>query len=237
MRPAVRCVHAKHRLAAICYTHPRMTAAPKPIRVALADDHTIVRQGLCALLALEADIEVAGEAGDGREAVELCRRVKPDVVVMDVGMPGLNGVDATRQVIEASPNTRVLILSMHACEEHVRPALRAGASGYVLKGAGMSDLVAAIRAVAVGDAFFSPAVAKLLLRDMQAEGGPELTGREREVLQLVGEGKSSPDIARILHLSVKTVEGHRAKIMSRLNIHDVAGLVRYAVRTGLVSAD
>jgi two-component system, NarL family, response regulator NreC len=214
-----------------------MAACLKTVRVVLADDHTIVRQGLRALLTLEEEIEIAGEAGDGREAVEVCRQTKPDVAVMDVGMPGLNGVDATRLVIEASPRTRVLILSMHACEEHIRPALKAGASGYVLKGAGMSDLVAAIRAVAGGDAFFSPAVARILLRDVQADSGPELTGREREVLQLVGEGKSSPEIARILHLSVKTVDGHRARIMARLNIHDVAGLVRYAVRIGLVSAE
>lgn len=216
-----------------------MAPAHHKIRVVVADDHTVVRQGLCALIASEEDFEIAGEAGDGRQAVQVCKQTRPDVVVMDVGMPELNGVDATRQVIEASPGTRVLILSMHACEEHVRPALRAGASGYILKGAGMTDLIAAIRAVAAGEAFFSPAVATILLRDVRSDRDPalELTGREREVLQMVGEGRSSPEIARTLHLSVKTVEGHRARIMTRLGIHDVAGLVRYAVRIGLVSPE
>lgn len=210
-----------------------------PIRVVLADDHTIVRQGLRALLAAEDDMQVVGEASDGRQAVSICAQVKPDVIVMDVGMPELNGVDATRLVRKESPTTRVVILSMHACDEHVRPAIRAGASGYLLKGAGLDDLVAAIRAVSRGAAFFSPEVAKVLVRDVRSDGepAPELSGREREVLQLVGEGKSSPEIAKILHLSAKTVEGHRARIMTRLNIHDVAGLVRYAVRVGLVSTD
>jgi two-component system, NarL family, response regulator NreC len=216
-----------------------MTPSHPPLRIVLADDHTMVRQGLRALLAAEGDIDVVGEASDGREAVSLCTLLKPDVLVMDVGMPTLNGVDATRLVRKESPSTHVLILSMHACDEYVRPAIRAGASGYLLKGAGLNDLVAAIRAVAQGEAFFSPAVAKFLLREVQSDGerGPELSGREREVLQLVGEGKTSPEIAKLLHLSVKTVEGHRARIMARLNIHDVAGLVRYAVRVGLVSAD
>jgi DNA-binding NarL/FixJ family response regulator len=218
-----------------------MNAAPDPIRVLLADDHTIVRQGLGALLAGHQGIEIVGEAEDGREAVAAALRLKPHVVVMDLGMPGLNGVDATRQIRRESPETYVVILSMHGGEEHVRPAIRAGASGYLVKGSGLSDLVAAIRAVAAGEAFLSPAVTKILLRD--AQGGDEeggvgpLTGREREILQLVGEGKSSPDIAKLLHLSVKTVEGHRSRIMAKLDIHDVAGLVRYAIRMGIVSTD
>jgi two-component system, NarL family, response regulator NreC len=219
--------------------------SPQNIRVVLAEDHKIVRQGLAALLGSEPDIEVVGEASDGREAVQVCARLAPDVIVMDVGMPGLNGVDATRLVRKESPSTRVVILSMYACEEYVRPAIRAGASGYLLKGAGLNDLVAAIRAVASGEAFFSPAVAKILIREAIAHGatgaspnsGADLSGREREVLQLVGEGKTSPEIAKLLHLSVKTIEGHRSRIMAKLDVHELAGLVRCAVRLGLVSTD
>lgn len=221
-----------------------MPAGTEPIRVLLAEDHTILRQGLVALLSNQPGIEVVGEVEDGREAVAAALRLNPHVVVMDLSMPGLNGVDATRQIKKEAPKVFVLILSMHAGEEQVRPAIRAGASGYLLKGSGLSDLVAAIRAVAAGEGFLSPTVAKILLRDAQGddEGGSPgsagpLSSREREVLQLVGEGKSSPDIAKLLHLSVKTVEGHRARIMSKLDIHDVAGLVRYAIRVGLVSSD
>ena len=211
-------------------------------RVLLAEDHTILRQGLVALLSTQPGIEVVCEVEDGREAVSAALRLKPHVVVMDLSMPGLNGVDATRQIRRESPKTFVLVLSMHAGEEQVRPAIRAGASGYLLKGSGLSDLVAAIRAVAAGEGFLSPTVAKILLRDAQGDeesggGAGPLSSREREVLQLVGEGKSSPEIAKLLHLSVKTVEGHRARIMSKLDIHDVAGLVRYAIRVGLVSSD
>lgn len=218
-----------------------MTSVPDPIRVLIAEDHTIVRQGLRALLASERGIQIVGEAADGHEALAAVVRLRPHVVLMDLAMPGLNGVDATRRIKQESPETAVLILSMHAAEEHVRPAVRAGAAGYLLKGSGLSDLVLAIRAVAAGEAFLSPAVAKILLRDAQAEEEPSsngpLTAREREVLQLVGEGSSSPEIARSLHLSVKTVEGHRSRIMAKLNLHDVAGLVRYAIRVGLVSPD
>lgn len=215
------------------------SAAPETIRVLLAEDHTIVRQGLAALLAAQQGIEVVGEAGDGREAVDAALRLRPDVVLMDLGMPGLHGVDATRQIRKELPGTSVVILSMHGSEEHVRPAIRAGAAGYLLKGSGLSDLVAAIRAVAAGQSFLSPAVAKILVRDAQGDEDPagQLTGREREILQLVGEGSSSPEIAKALHLSVKTVEGHRSRIMAKLDLHDVAGLVRYAIRVGLVSPD
>lgn len=219
-----------------------MTSAAEPIRVLIAEDHTIVRQGLISLLATERGIEIVGEASDGQEAVLAVARLKPNVVLMDLGMPGLNGVDATRQIKRDFPEVAVLVLSMYSAEEHVRPAIRAGAAGYLLKGSGLSDLVAAIRAVASGEAFLSPQVAKILLRDARTDdeaatsSGP-LTAREREILQLVGEGSSSPEIARSLNLSVKTVEGHRSRIMAKLNIHDVAGLVRYAIRTGLVSPD
>jgi DNA-binding NarL/FixJ family response regulator len=218
-----------------------MASPPDPIRVLLAEDHTIVRQGLAALLTAQRGIVVVGEAEDGREAVAAALRLRPHVVLMDLGMPLLNGVDATRQIRREAPETNVLVLSMHASEEHVRPAIRAGATGYLLKGSGLSDLVAAIRAVAAGEGFLSPAIARILVRDAQSDDEPTsagpLTSREREILQLVGEGHKSPEIARALHLSVKTVEGHRSRIMAKLQIHDVAGLVRYAIRVGLVSPE
>ncbi|NVB38712.1 response regulator transcription factor [Pseudenhygromyxa sp. WMMC2535] len=216
------------------------------IRVLLAEDHTIVREGLKALLTATEDLEVVGEVADGREAVDACARLSPDVVVMDLNMPKLNGVDATREIREKPEAPRVLILSMYDGEEYVRPAIRAGASGYLLKGSGLTDLVKAIREVAGGNAFFSPAVAKILLADSRGEQRREdeptdpadgLTKREREVLTLVGEGKSSPEIAKILNLSVKTIEGHRGRIMAKLGVHNVAGLVRQAIRIGLVSAE
>jgi len=203
------------------------------LKVLLADDHTIVREGLRALLASDAGIEIVGEASNGLEAVQLAERTKPDVVVMDLAMPELNGVDATARIRAASPSTQVVVLSMHATAAHVRPALKAGARGYLLKGSGLSDLLRAIRSVAGGEAFFSPAVASLLLESDDESGG-SLTPREREVLQLVGEGHSSASIAERLHLSVKTVEGHRSRLMVKLRATNVAGLVRHAVRLGLV---
>lgn len=217
---------------------------PKAIRVLLAEDHKIVREGVRALLDGQADIEVVEEVGDGRAAVEAVARLRPDIVIMDLGMPKLNGVDATREIRASGSETRVVVLSMYSGEEYVRPVIRAGASGYLLKGSGLSDLVSAIRAVAGGDAFFSPEVAKVLLEDTRA-GSPAkkaeptdgLTKREREVLKLVAEGNSSPEIAKLLGLSVKTVEGHRGRIMSKLDVHNVAGLVRHAIKIGLVTAD
>jgi two-component system response regulator NreC len=217
----------------------------KTIRVLLAEDHTIVREGLKALLNATADLEVVGEVEDGRAAVDAVTRMQPDVVVMDLNMPKLNGVDATREIREKVGAPKVVILSMYDGEEYVRPAIRAGASGYLLKGSGLSDLVKAIRAVAGGEAFFSPAIAMILLRDSRGEGPPPeskdpadgLTKREREVLTLVGDGKSSPEIAKILGLSVKTIEGHRGRIMAKLECHNVAGLVRHAIRLGLVKAE
>jgi two-component system response regulator NreC len=216
----------------------------KTIRVLLAEDHTIVREGLKALLSATEDLEVVGEVGDGRAAVDAIPRLLPDVVVMDLNMPKLNGVDATREIREKVGAPKVVILSMYDGEEYVRPAIRAGASGYLLKGSGLSDLVKAIRAVAGGEAFFSPAIAMILLRDSRGEGPAEskdpadgLTKREREVLTLVGDGKSSPEIAKMLGLSVKTIEGHRGRIMAKLECHNVAGLVRHAIRLGLVKAE
>jgi DNA-binding NarL/FixJ family response regulator len=217
----------------------------RPVRVLLAEDHTIVREGLRSLLASQQDVTVVGEAQNGREAVEHALELEPDVIVMDLGMPGLNGVDATRRIRKELPATHVLVLSMYSTEEHVRPAIRAGAEGFLLKGSGLSDLVAAIRAVADGNAFFSPEVAKIVLDDsrraeqhgVEDRVGSELTQREREILRLVAEGGSSPEIAKMLGLSVKTVEGHRGRIMAKLDAHNVAGLVRHAIRMGLVSAD
>ncbi|EDM75215.1 two component transcriptional regulator, LuxR family protein [Plesiocystis pacifica SIR-1] len=215
------------------------------VRVLLVEDHTIVREGLKALLTATEDLEVVGEVADGRAAVEAAERLAPDVVVMDINMPKLDGVGATREIREKVNAPRVLILSMYDGEEYVRPAIRAGASGYLLKGSGLSDLVTAIREVAGGNAFFSPTVAKILLQESRGERSVKeapdpadsLTKREREVLTLVGEGKSSPEIAKILGLSVKTIEGHRGRIMAKLGVHNVAGLVRQAIRIGLVSAE
>ncbi len=213
------------------------------IRVLLAEDHTIVRQGLRSLLDPQDGIEVVGEAENGTGAVEMAEALRPDVVVMDLNLPGIDGVEATKRIREATPDTRVVVLSMHSTPEHVRPAIRAGAGGYLVKGSGLSDLIAAVRAVASGNAFFSPEVAKIVLEDSAGEPPAaerslnDLTPREREVLQLVAEGQSSPQIAKLLHLSVKTVEGHRGRIMAKLDVHNVAGLVRHAIRIGLVSAD
>ncbi len=215
-----------------------------PIRVLLAEDHTIVREGLRALLEGRDDIEVVGEAEDGRAAVESAKGLSPDVVVMDLHLPRIDGVEATRLIRKDSPATHVLVLSMYGTEEHVRPAIRAGAEGYLLKGSGLSDLVAAIRAVAAGNAFFSPEIAKILLEESRRgpgstneRVGADLTPREREILRLVAEGRSSPEIARELNLSVKTVEGHRGRIMAKLDAKNVAGLVRHAIRLGLVRPD
>jgi two-component system, NarL family, response regulator NreC len=216
-----------------------------PIRVVLVEDHQIVRQGLRALLEGTDDVVVIAEADNGHDGVEIAKQHRPDVVVMDLNLPGLNGVDATKAIRQAVPEAHVLILSMYSTEEHVRPAIRAGAEGYLLKGSGLSDLVAAIKAVSTGNAFFSPQVAKIVLDDSRraAQGGvpdragSELTPRERQILKLVAEGRSSPEIAKDLNLSVKTVEGHRGRIMAKLDTKNVAGLVRHAIRLGLVSAD
>lgn len=216
-----------------------------PVRVVLAEDHLIVREGLRALLDGRDDVQVVAEADNGQDAVAAVKQHRPNVVVMDINMPGLNGVDATKAIRESLPDTHVLILSMYSTEEHVRPAIRAGAEGYLLKGSGLSDLVAAIKAVASGNAFFSPQVAKIVLDDsrratrsgVNERAGSALTPRERQVLKLVAEGRSSPEIAKELNLSVKTVEGHRGRIMAKLETRNVAGLVRQAIRLGLVSTE
>lgn len=207
------------------------------MRVLLAEDHTIVRQGLRALLSSHDDLEVVGEAANGVEAVRLATELGPDVVVMDLGMPELNGVDATEQICAALPETRVIILSMHSSADYVRPAVRAGASGYLLKGAGLSDLVTAIRAVAQGGAFFSPAAAQVVVSDKPAEARPQLTEREAQVLDLVASGCSSADIAEQIGVSVKTVERHRSRLMTKLDVSNVAALVRESIRLGLIDAE
>jgi|SRR5215472_5605034 len=213
------------------------------IRVLLADDHTLIRAGLRMVVTSQPDLIVIGEANNGREAVALADKLKPDVVVMDIGMPSLNGIEACRHVHAALPQTQVVMLSMHSDEGYVLRALKAGAKAYLLKDSAEVDLASAIRAVAGGKSFFSPAVGKVLLEDymrkLKRTGADDsyelLSPREREVLQLVAEGKSSKDVAHLLSLSVNTVETHRAKIMQKLNLHNIPELILYAVRKGVIS--
>lgn len=218
------------------------------IRVLLADDHDLVRAGIRVLLASVADLEVVGEAGNGREALRLARELLPHVTLMDIAMPELNGLDAAARITRLEPSCKVIILSMHAAESYVLEALKAGAAGYLLKNASAEELARAIRTVARGERYLSPEVSKhvidLALRGplpgvtTGAQGGlSTLTPRQREVLQLVAEGRSTRDIADRLHVSHKTIEMYRAQIKERLDIHDTPGLVRYAIRVGLVSAD
>ena len=207
------------------------------ISVAVADDQAIVRAGLRLILESQPDIEVVGEAGNGREAVELADSLKPDVVVMDVAMPELNGIEATRRIAESAPHARVLALSMHKDSVYVREILRAGARGYLLKDSGASDLVSAIRAIARGEGYLSPAVSDAVLDDYRKHVTNPidlLSSREREVLQMLAEGKTNKEIAAILNLSVYTVDAHRGRIMEKLNLHSINELVRFAVRNGLV---
>ena len=214
-----------------------------PIRVLLADDHTLIRAGLRMVVVSQPDFTVVGEANDGREAVELAEQLKPDVVVMDIGMPSLNGIEACRQIHDSLPGSQVIMLSMHSDEGYVLRALKAGAKGYMLKDSAEADLASAIRAVTAGKSFFSPAVSKILLEDymrkLKRTGAEDsfdlLSPREREVLQLVAEGKSSKEVANLLNLSVYTVETHRAKVMQKLNLHNIPELILYAVRKGVIS--
>ena len=189
------------------------------------------------ILDAQADMEIVGEAGNGREAVELAEQLHPDVVVMDVSMPELNGIEATRRLASSSPRVRVIALSMHKDSVYVREILRAGARGYLLKDSGAADLVAAIRAVASGESYLSPAVSNAVLDDYRRHATNPidlLTSREREVLQLLAEGKTNKEIAGVLNLSVYTVEAHRGRIMEKLNLHSIGELVRFAVRNGLI---
>jgi DNA-binding NarL/FixJ family response regulator len=209
------------------------------IRVLLADDHALVRAGLRSLLAAMKEVEVVGEASSGEEALELAARERPDVVLMDVAMKGINGLETAARLRDRAPGVRVVILSMHSGEEYVLQALRAGAVGYLLKDAATGELELALRTVMRGESWLSPAVSRQVVEGyVQRVGGDAaadvLTARQREVLKLVAGGKSTKEIAFMLNLSVKTVETHRAQIMERLGIRDVPGLVRYALRTGLV---
>ncbi len=213
-----------------------------PLRILLADDHTIVRQGLKKILEAHPDWVVAGEAGDGREAVRLAQELKPDIAVLDIGMAQLNGIEATRQIVRRLPDVKVVILSMHAQEAYVIQALRAGAKAYLLKDSADDDLVHAITAVAEGKSFFSPTVAGVMLDDYVrrlAEKGitdryEMLSEREREVFQLIVEGRTNKEIADLLFVSASTVETHRAHIMEKLDLHSATELVLYAVRKGVI---
>lgn len=209
----------------------------KKVRILLADDHAVVRQGFRMILSAQPDMEIVGEAGNGREAVEMAAELKPDVAVMDVAMPELNGIEATRRIAAANPATRVLALSMHKDSVYVREILRAGARGYLLKDAIDSDLLAAVRAVARGEGYLSPAVSDAVLTDYRKHVTDPLdllSTREREVLQLIAEGKTNKEIAGLLKLSVYTVDAHRSRIMEKLNLHSTGELVRFAVRKGLI---
>jgi len=217
----------------------------KRITVLLADDHMIVREGLRALLEAEGDIEVVGEAQTGRQAIQLAKRLRPSVVVMDIAMPLLNGLEATRRILKAVSNTRVLILSAHGDDEYIRQAIMLGAAGYLIKQTSADLLSRAIREVQKGNTFFSPSIANRLhsLSVESPDGRPvlktrntALTSRELEVLQLVAEGKANKQVARELGISIKTVEKHRQHLMSKLDLHDTAGLTRYAISAGIIES-
>lgn len=214
------------------------------VRIVIADDHEVVRKGLRSLLEEQHDVEIVGEASNGREAVDKVAVLKPDVVVLDIGMPELNGLEATRQIVKATPRTEVLILTVFETEEVIREVLRAGARGYVLKSDAGRLLVSAIEAVSAHKPFFTSRVSELVLAGfLSGESRPEsessglpLTPREREVLQLLAEGKTNKDVAAALGIGLKTVETHRMNLMSKLGLHSVVDLVRYAIRNGIVAA-
>ena len=215
----------------------------KKIRVLLADDHNLIRHGLRLVIEQQPDLTVVGEARDGREAVSLAASVKPNVAVLDIGMPNLNGIEAAKQITEGESGAAVVILSMYSDESYILRALKAGARGYLLKDSAETDLVRAIRSVAEGKSFFSPTVSRVLLEDymrkLQRTGGESsydlLTPREREVLQLIAEGKSNKEVADMLNLSVYTVETHRGNFMDKLKLKGVPELILYAVRKGIIS--
>jgi two-component system response regulator NreC len=214
------------------------------IKVLVADDHTILRQGIKALLDNQAGIEVIGEAKDGREALELVERLLPDVILMDIAMPGLNGLEATRRIKKKFPGIKVLVLTMYTNEEYVFQILNAGANGYLVKETAFQDLISAIKAVYRDEAFMSPSISKKVInrytQRVRKANDPTcdiLTTREREILQLIAEGSSSKKIAEALFISPKTVETHRTHIMDKLNIHNRTDLIKYAIRTGIVDID
>lgn len=212
------------------------------IRVALVDDHQLVRDGLKSILSSIADVEVVGEASDGREAIKLCGSLDVDVVIMDIAMSGLNGLDATKRITEKHPDTSVLILSMYDSEEYIARSMQHGARGYLLKNAQPQEFEDAIRKVASGAVYLSPEISEQMRRHLINQGpmGDSLSllsTRQREILQAIAEGRSTKDIAELLSISPKTVETHRGHLMQKLDIHDVAGLVRYAIKHGLVAID
>jgi two-component system, NarL family, response regulator NreC len=211
------------------------------IRILVADDHTLFRKGICALLEDEQDMLVVGEAENGREAVRLVGTLKPDVVLMDIAMPLLNGLEATRQIKREHPETRVLVLTMYDHEEYFRQMLEVGASGYIIKRAAATELVSALRAVYNDEAVLSPAITRLLLEDyLNRENHKEesdsntLSAREREVLQLIAEGMTSREIAEVLSLSIKTVQSHRTSLMAKLDLHDRGELIKYAIQKKII---
>ena len=212
------------------------------IRILLADDHTIIRSGLRLLLEQQLDFKVVAEAANGLEAVHLAGQHHPQVVVLDIGMPQLNGIEATREIVAQEPQAQVVILSMHADEGYVLRALKAGARAYILKNAAEADLIRAVRTVSEGKSFFSPAISKMLLedyvrqiREKEVEDSYDLlTTRERQILQLIAEGRSNKEVANLLDLSVYTVETHRGNILQKLNLHGVPELILYAVRKGII---
>jgi len=213
------------------------------IRIILADDHAIVRHGLSRSFQQETDIEVIGEANDGHSTVQLARELSPDIVVMDIAMPELNGVEATRQIVKETPQVKVIGLSMHCSNKYVREMFRAGASGYLLKDCPFEELVEAIKIVAAGKTYLSPSVGDLVIKDYISKPDKEesafsiLSQREREVLQLLAEGKTTKQIAKRLHISPKTVEVHRLRIMNKLNIDSIAQLTKYAIQEGLTKPE
>ena len=215
-----------------------------PLTLILADDHALVRAGIRTLLEKLEGVRIVAEAGDGHQTLELAQQHLPDVVIMDISMPGLNGLDTTTRMVRDFPRTKVLILSMHTSEEYVLLALRAGASGYLLKDAATVELGVALAAVRRGETYLSPTISKEVLArhrkqslDPKADTVKALTPRMREIVQLIAQGRSTKEIAFLLNLSVKTIETHRMHLMARLDLHDVAGVVRYALRTGLISAE
>jgi DNA-binding NarL/FixJ family response regulator len=215
----------------------------KPIRILLADDHTLVRGGIRSLIETIEGVEVVAESGDGREALELLARHRPDVALLDIGMPGMNGIEIARHARQMSPKTKIVILSMYDDKTHVTQAIRAGVAGYLLKGAAVAELPLAINAVIAGELYLTPKVSRHVVDGFLHDEGNEpnplegLPPRQREILQLIAEGRSSKEIAGMLGVSLKTIETHRARMMERLDIHDVPGLVRFAIRAGLVSLD
>jgi DNA-binding NarL/FixJ family response regulator len=213
------------------------------IKVLVVDDHTIVRNGICALLRLAGDIEVVGEAAEGREALEMARKLMPDVILIDIAMPNMNGLEATRRIRKELPRVKILILTQYDDKEHVFSAIESGASGFISKTAASSELVSGIRSIHRGDSFLSPSAAKFLVEDYQLEASirkeqdpyKQLTDREREILKLLAEGYTTREIADMLVISTKTVEGHKTNLMSKLDIHNRTDLIKYALRKGIIT--